>query len=591
MSSVVNRPVAARVAAIGAAFAVLIPLLAVPGAAPASAANCPSASTSTNYSGGAGTDGNPWQIATAADLMRLADPAQSGDWSGYFEQTADIDMAGCDWTPIALLPWWTTAFNRLLFTGTYDGLGHRVSNLSVDRSSNAYPAGLFGIVDGATIENIRVEIRTRGDIDNVGGLIGYVDRDGVTVRNVRTEIDAVGANFTMGGVIGAGIGPILIDRAVATGSISDTSGAGGGIGGIIGQYQGDLPHRLEIRDSVSSVSVAVGSGSIYVGGVLGLTGGSLLISGTTVNGSMSTDASDVGGVVGHIDWSTVEASISDVRVRPASVTGATAVGGVVGSVNRVDSLLIERTVVRSPVMASVADGDCLVGSFAAGSEEKATVVDSFSRSTVSVAGVVSQCPFPPDPEPAGPAFFAPGGVLPIVSPGLGEWVQADGSSTPLTVSSPGPNQVRYSADGVQVTFTGGAGSDASRGLVANPAGEVVCEICVALAAGQVIEVWMFSTPRLVAAHLIADLPCQRFTIPVVAPLDGGGPVSAGAHTLQLALPTASGMQAVNVGVTVGGPVPASVPAGEGPAVPAGLLLVGVAAAAFGLRRLAVGTAA
>jgi hypothetical protein len=192
----------------------------------------------------------------------------------------------------------------------------------------------------------------------------------------------------------------------------------------------------------------------------------------------------------------------------------------------------------------------------------------------------ADCPEPAAGAPAAsPSFMAPGGVLPLQSPGLGEWVQADGSSVPLAVSSPGVNQVRYAADGIEVTFTGGAGSDVSRGLVANPNGEVVCEICVQLAAGQVIEVWMFSSPRLVAAHLTEDLPCQRFAIPVVAPLDGGGPVAAGAHTLQLALPTASGMQAVNVGVTVGGPVPGSVPAGEGPTVPVGLVALGLLAAA------------
>jgi hypothetical protein len=83
----------------------------------------------------------------------------------------------------------------------------------------------------------------------------------------------------------------------------------------------------------------------------------------------------------------------------------------------------------------------------------------------------------------------------------------------------------------------------------------------------------------VAAHLTSELPCQTFTIPVVAPLDGGGPISAGAHTLQLALPTAPGMQAVNVGVTVGGLVPSRVPAGEGPTVPVGLVAFGLLAAA------------
>jgi hypothetical protein len=162
-------------------------------------------------------------------------------------------------------------------------------------------------------------------------------------------------------------------------------------------------------------------------------------------------------------------------------------------------------------------------------------------------------------------FVPQDGGFPQVAVGSGSLQSADGSVQPLTVSSPGLNQVRYQADGIQVTFTGGAGTDARRGLIANGAGEVVCEICAALAAGQVIEAWMFSEPRLVAAWRIEDLPCQRFTIPVVAPLDGRGPIPPGAHTLQLALPTAGGMQAVNVGVTVGPLAPTSVQAGEGPA--------------------------
>jgi hypothetical protein len=162
------------------------------------------------------------------------------------------------------------------------------------------------------------------------------------------------------------------------------------------------------------------------------------------------------------------------------------------------------------------------------------------------------------------------------------WQQADGTAVPLTVSSPAPGQVRYEADGVQLTLTGAAGTDVTRGLVANAAGEVECEICAVLASGGVIEAWMFSEPRLVAAWRVEDLPCQTFTIPVVSPLDGGGSVSAGAHTLQLALPTASGMQAVNVGVTVGGPVPASVPAGDAPVGPVGLSVLGLLAVAGAL---------
>jgi hypothetical protein len=130
----------------------------------------------------------------------------------------------------------------------------------------------------------------------------------------------------------------------------------------------------------------------------------------------------------------------------------------------------------------------------------------------------------------------------------------------------GRNRLRYSGDGLQVTFTGGPGSG-PRGLIADENGQVECEICAFLAGGGVIEAWMFSEPRLVAAWRVEDLPCQRFTIPVGAPLDGGGPIPAGAHTLQLVLPTASGLQAVNVGVSVGSLRPVSVRAGEGPTGP------------------------
>jgi len=180
---------------------------------------------------------------------------------------------------------------------------------------------------------------------------------------------------------------------------------------------------------------------------------------------------------------------------------------------------------------------------------------------------------------SGASWVPTSGSAPQVAPGTGFVQNADGSTTSLSVTSPTAGQVRYSADGVTVTLAGTTGTSATNGLVAAPSGEIVCEVCTALAAGSTVEVWMFSEPRLVAAHRGDDQDCQLFTIPLGAPLDGGGPVTVGAHTLQLALPTASGMQAVNVGVTVGGLVPSRVPAGEGPAVPAGLLALGLLAAA------------
>lgn len=165
----------------------------------------------------------------------------------------------------------------------------------------------------------------------------------------------------------------------------------------------------------------------------------------------------------------------------------------------------------------------------------------------------------------------PGGGVPALEPAVGVLQEPGGATTALEISSPSPTSVRYSADGLIVTLTGAGGTGTSRGLVATPEGNVECEVCAFLAAGGVIEAWMFSEPRLVAAWrveeletFLAGLPCQRFTIPVGAPLDGGTAVPVGVHTLQLQLPTSVGLQAVNVGVTVGTPVPTAVRAGEGP---------------------------
>ncbi len=162
------------------------------------------------------------------------------------------------------------------------------------------------------------------------------------------------------------------------------------------------------------------------------------------------------------------------------------------------------------------------------------------------------------------------GSLPTMTPGVGVWQDVSGAVTTLTASSPAAGQVRYSAPGLQLTLTGASGSGTRTGLVAEANGTVVCELCAFLAEGGVIEAWVLSEPRLAAAwrtddiaRLLGDLPCRTFTIPVGTPLDGGDSLPVGVHTLQLQLPTTSGLQAVNVGVTIGAPVPTTVRAGTG----------------------------
>jgi hypothetical protein len=178
-----------------------------------------------------------------------------------------------------------------------------------------------------------------------------------------------------------------------------------------------------------------------------------------------------------------------------------------------------------------------------------------ARCAPEVVAVVQD---PPPVAPSDPQFPAP-----TVVTAQGE-LRIGSTVLPLAPSTPGSNQVRYAAEGITVTFTGAPGTSATNGLVANPNGTVLCEVCAPLAVDDVIEAWLYSTPRLIAAHRVDGRECQVFEIPFGAPLDGLGPVTPGLHALQLRLPTATGVTLVDVGITVGPLRPTRLPAGEGP---------------------------
>lgn len=127
---------------------------------------------------------------------------------------------------------------------------------------------------------------------------------------------------------------------------------------------------------------------------------------------------------------------------------------------------------------------------------------------------------------------------------------------------------------LKVTISTVAGVSPTAGVVVPVDGEIICEICARLAADSVVEGWILSEPRLAGAVRVeADDDCPLFRIPVGAPLDGAGAIGSGVHTLQLRLYTEIGYEVLAVRVTIGGPVPTSVPSGEGPSAPFGIALL------------------
>ena len=121
-----------------------------------------------SYSGGSGTAEDPYLISNAADLNTLGDT--SADWNKNFKLTADINMSAYTGTQYKIIG---SDYPGAPFTGTFDGDGHVIRNLTYTTTDIVDYVGLFGFTYNATIKNLGVEdvnLSTGGG--PLGGLVG-----------------------------------------------------------------------------------------------------------------------------------------------------------------------------------------------------------------------------------------------------------------------------------------------------------------------------------------------------------------------------------------------------------------------------------
>ena len=148
------------------------------------------------FAGGDGTETDPYQVATQEHL-----DAVRYNLSAYYIQTADIDLGNAEWEPIGYMPLEDEGSG---FSGTYDGNGYAISNLSIKtlNMDNVY-VGLFGYNEGGTLKNITLE-KINIDIE----------------ISSTTLICYTGTYHSpyFGGVVGCGDG--IIDNCVVDGQIS-----------------------------------------------------------------------------------------------------------------------------------------------------------------------------------------------------------------------------------------------------------------------------------------------------------------------------------------------------------------------------------
>ncbi|MCC8152739.1 MAG: hypothetical protein LIP01_00080 [Tannerellaceae bacterium] len=106
-------------------------------------------------------------IPTSENLINDATSLQNFNGSGY--QVCDIDMTGVNFTPLSII------------NGTYDGGGHKISNLAITSLSDK--VGLFSQIQGESyLKNINlidpvITVNSTADTCYVGALCGRVNNE------------------------------------------------------------------------------------------------------------------------------------------------------------------------------------------------------------------------------------------------------------------------------------------------------------------------------------------------------------------------------------------------------------------------------
>jgi hypothetical protein len=206
-----------------------------------------------------------------------------------------------DWGPMRgdLKRWSAIGYDSLrAFRGTFDGAGFVISGVYIDTA--APYQGLFGVVDGGKIKNVRVAASYIYGDDYVGGIAGKIVNRGTIESSFATG--DVNGNNIVGGLAGFHSG--TMDRCYATGTVVGKDSVGGLIGlsaGIVkssyaaGDVAGNdnvgglagYTEKDSIKDSYATGKV---SGAKRVGGLVGNSNGYAI-----VNSYAAGDVSGVGG--------------------------------------------------------------------------------------------------------------------------------------------------------------------------------------------------------------------------------------------------------------------------------------------------------
>ncbi len=227
--------------------------------------------SSAQYGGGKGWPEDPYLIYNAWQLNAIG--LNPYDLDGHFKLMANIDLSG----------YRGTAFNRIgtdpahLFTGSFDGNGHIISNFTFEAPDTNY-VGLFYIGFEARVKNLGLmNVHVVGK-SYVGGLASF---NNGTIENCYVR-GTVSGESIVGGLVGLN-GNFGISNSYAIGSVSGLTSVGGLVGrcaynitncyaaagvtgreftgGLVGNYSSGTIERCLWNVQVSGQPLSAGGGT------------------------------------------------------------------------------------------------------------------------------------------------------------------------------------------------------------------------------------------------------------------------------------------------------------------------------------------
>ena len=184
---------------------------------------------------GSGTEQSPYQIGTAAELLwfgqQVADDYYS--YSAWATLTADIDMEGETWPTL------------VEYSGTFDGAGHTISNLTI-------PEGFVSRLTGGTIKNLTLDATCR--VTGSGSFCDSLSENG-TIQNCTNKADVTNS-------AGAAWAGGICSQIYTTGTIENCINLGnvtglGNAGGICGQQ---MAGTIQNCSNIGTVAISESEG-------------------------------------------------------------------------------------------------------------------------------------------------------------------------------------------------------------------------------------------------------------------------------------------------------------------------------------------